>query len=68
MGLDEISQNSELRYCDRCGFKFHLYELFEDPQSPGIYVCKKNNCLDRLGFNEVKTETPKNSYNNYFKT
>jgi len=68
MGLGELNENIELRYCDRCGFKFHIHELFEDPQTPGIYVCKRHNCIDKLGFNEAKAEAPRDNYNHYFET
>jgi len=68
MGLEELNENAELRYCDRCGYRFNISELYEDPQTPGIYVCVKNNCLDKLGFDETKAQSPKESYNHYFKT
>lgn len=67
MGLEELNENIELYDCDRCGKTRHIGELVEDPASPGIYVCPET-CADRLGFNELKAEAPKEKYSHYFKT
>ena len=32
--------------CARCGIKFPLDELFDDPNYPGLKVCKKNDDMD----------------------
>jgi len=46
------------RYCDRCGKKFPVEELIEDPVTPGIFVCPQ--CADEPGIEERMREDPIN--------
>ena len=48
--LENLRENIELFYDDRTGFKVHIDELIEDPQSPGVLT--KPEYADILGFNE----------------
>jgi transcription elongation factor Elf1 len=66
MALEDLSQTVELYDCDRCGKTRHIGELVEDPASPGLLVCPET-CADKLGFNEMKAEAPRDSYAHYFK-
>lgn len=65
MGLEDLKEVVANYYCDRCGKKYLIEELVEDPQTPGILVCKR--CVDKLGFEEMKAEAPREEIKHYFK-
>ena len=66
MPFEDIYENVEMYNCDRCGKARHVNELVEDIATPGLFVCPET-CADKLGFNEMKADSPRDSYNHYFK-
>jgi DNA-directed RNA polymerase subunit RPC12/RpoP len=66
MGLEDLKQVVAKYRCDRCYRAFLIEELTEDPATPGILVCK--DCIDELGFEEMKAESPRTDIKHYFRT
>jgi len=65
MGIEDIKETVAKYRCDRCYKARLVEELIEDPATPGLLVCPE--CADKLGFEEMKAESPKVS-KHYFKT
>lgn len=64
MGLEELKEQVALYRCDRCYKTFLIEKLTEDPETPGILVCKK--CRDKPGFYLLKANNPK-TMKHYFR-
>jgi hypothetical protein len=64
--LENLRENIELMHDDRTGFKVHIDDLVEDPSSPGVLTLPQY--IDSLDFEQMKSDSPKDRYNHYFRT
>jgi hypothetical protein len=46
--------------CARCGIKMYLDELFDDPNYPGLKVCKKHDDIDEYDPYRLPAREPDN--------
>ena len=64
--LENLKEFVGLYNDDRTGFTEDIEDLIEDPSSPGVYCLPRN--ADKLCFDDMRADAPKDRYNHYFKT